>query len=67
VGTRDDLSTLQRAVEDPYDLARLNAIEAIGHLGDPSALALLEILRQENGRMREYAESAIADISRRKL
>jgi HEAT repeat protein/ATP/ADP translocase len=67
VGTLDDLSTLQRAVEDPYDLARLNAIEAIGHLGDPSALALLEILRQENGRMREYAESAIADISRRKL
>jgi HEAT repeat protein len=67
VGTRDDLSTLQRAVEDPYDLARLNAIEAIGHLGDPSALALLETLRQENGRMQEYAESAIADISRRKL
>jgi HEAT repeat protein len=67
VGSRDDLTTLQRVVEDPYDLARLNAIEAIGHLAGPSALALLETLRQENGRMREYAEEAIADISRRKV
>ena len=66
VGSRDDLAALQRAVQDPYDLARLNAIEAIGHLADPSALALLEVLRQENGRMREYAEEAIADIGRRK-
>ena len=67
VGTRDDLTTLQSAVFDPYDLARLNAVEAIGHLGDPSALGLLETLRQKNGRMQEYAESAIADISRRKV
>jgi HEAT repeat protein len=52
-------------VEDPYDLVRLNAIEAIGHLGDPTALALLESLRDESGRMREYAEAAIADIGRR--
>lgn len=67
VGNRDDLSTLQRAVEDPYELARLNAVEAIGHLGDPSALGLLETLRQESGRTREYAEAAIADITRRKV
>ncbi len=67
LGTRDDLPTLERAVEDPYDLVRLNAIEAIGHLGDPTALALLETLRQKNGRMQEYAESAIANINRRRV
>jgi AAA family ATP:ADP antiporter len=66
VGSRDDLATLSRVVEDPYDLVRLNAIEAIGHLGDPTALALLERMSGESGRMREYAEAAIADISRRR-
>jgi HEAT repeat protein len=67
VGSRDDLTTLQRSVEDPYDLARLNAVEAIGHLGDPSALAFLESLLRESGKMPYYAEAAIADISRRKV
>ena len=62
VGSRDDLATLQRAVDDPYDLARLNAVEAIGRLGDLSALAFLENLRQESGKMRDYAEASIADI-----
>ncbi len=65
VGSREDLTTLERVVEDRYDLARLNAVEAIGHLGDPAALAFLESLGQESGRMRDYAEAAIADISRR--
>jgi AAA family ATP:ADP antiporter len=66
VGGSDDLTTLQRVVEDRNDLVRLNAVEAIGHLGGPTALALLEGLRQESGRLREYAEAAIADIGRRK-
>ncbi len=65
VGSGDDVGALQRAVEDRYDLARLNAVEAIGHLGGPSALAFLENLRRERGKMQDYAESAIADISRR--
>jgi HEAT repeat protein len=66
VGSRDDLSTLQRVIEDRYDLVRLNAVEAIGHLGDGSALALLESLRQESGRMRDYAECAMSDIQGRR-
>jgi HEAT repeat protein len=65
VGSREDLTTLERVVEDRYDLARLNAVEAIGHLGDPSALALLETLRQESGKMQDYAENAMADIESR--
>ncbi len=60
VGSRDDLATLQRVVEDRHDLVRLNAVEAIGHLGDPSAISFLETLSLENARMREYAEAAIA-------
>ncbi len=65
VGSRDDLATLQRVVEDRHDLVRLNAVEAIGHLGDPSAISFLETLGLENARMREYAEAAIAHISQR--
>jgi HEAT repeat protein/ATP/ADP translocase len=65
VGTRDDLRTLQRVVDDRHDLVRLNAVEAIGHLGDPSAISLLQSLSQGNGRIREYAEAAIADIRER--
>lgn len=65
VGSHDDVTVLQRAVEDPYDLARLNAVEAIGHLGDPSALAFLESLLRESGKMQDYAESAMADIQSR--
>jgi AAA family ATP:ADP antiporter len=65
VGTRDDVTTLQRAVEDSYDLARWNAVEAIGHLGDPSAITFLERLRRESGRMHDYAETAMADIQNR--
>jgi AAA family ATP:ADP antiporter len=65
VGSRDDVATLQRIVLDPYDLVRLNAVEAIGHLGDPSALAFLESLRRESGKMQDYAESAMADIQNR--
>jgi HEAT repeat protein len=62
VGSREDLPVLQRLVEDRYDLTRLNAVEAIGRLGGASALALLEGLRDEEGRMREYADAAIASI-----
>ncbi len=67
VGTGDDLTTLQRVVEDRHDLVRLNAVEAIGHLGDRSAISLLQSFSQESGRMREYAEAAIADIRERRL
>jgi HEAT repeat protein len=62
VGSREDIRLLQRLVEDRYDLTRLNAVEAIGRLGGASALALLEALREKNGRMREYADAAIANI-----
>jgi HEAT repeat protein/ATP/ADP translocase len=62
VGSREDVPVLQRLIEDRYDLTRLNAVEAIGRLGGASALALLEALREENGRMREYADAAIATI-----
>jgi HEAT repeat protein len=67
VGSREDLSTLQRVVEDRHDLVRLNAVEAIGNLGDGSAISLLKTFSQESGRMKEYAEAAIAGIQERRL
>ena len=66
VGSREDLSTLQRVVEDRHDLVRLNAVEAIGNLGDGSAISLLKTFSQESGRMKEYAEAAIAGIQERR-
>ncbi|HEY7818287.1 MAG TPA: hypothetical protein VIG29_08715, partial [Vicinamibacteria bacterium] len=59
--------TLQRVVEDRHDLVRLNAVEAIGNLGDGSAISLLKTFSQESGRMKEYAEAAIAGIQERRL
>ncbi|MGH9334832.1 MAG: HEAT repeat domain-containing protein, partial [Vicinamibacteria bacterium] len=66
VGGRDDLATLRRMVEDGYDLARLNAIEAMGRLGDASSLPLLQSVKsRESGRIRDYADEALAAISAR--
>jgi HEAT repeat protein/ATP/ADP translocase len=67
VGKRDDLATLQRVVDDPHDLVRLNAIEAIGNLGDRSAISLLQSFSQQTGKMRDYAQAAIAGIEERRL
>jgi HEAT repeat protein len=62
VGRGGDVATLQRALDDPYDLARLNAVESIGRLGDRSALPFLESLAREKGKMRAYARMAAERI-----
>jgi HEAT repeat protein len=54
-------------VDDPHDLVRLNAIEAIGNLGDRSAISLLQSFSQQTGKMRDYAQAAIAGIEERRL
>jgi HEAT repeat protein/ATP/ADP translocase len=60
------LPLLERRVKDPYELARLNAIEAIGRLAETSSLALLEQIRKEQeGRVRQYADLAIREIQAR--
>jgi HEAT repeat protein/ATP/ADP translocase len=60
------LPLLERRIKDPYELARLNAIEAIGRLAETSSLALLEQIRKEQeGRVRQYADLAIREIQAR--
>jgi HEAT repeat protein len=42
VGGNDALGVLERGVQDSYELARLNAIEAVGRRGVAESLSLLE-------------------------
>jgi HEAT repeat protein/ATP/ADP translocase len=65
-GSREDLPALEALSSDPYELARLNAVESIGRLGDSSKTPFLEALSHreshETVRLREYALAAIAAI-----
>ncbi len=66
VGDEAALPLLERRVNDPYELARLNAIEAIGNLAGAAGLTLLERIRNESGgRVREYSETSLRRIRAR--
>jgi len=53
-------------VTDDYDLARLNAIEAIGRLGDRNSMALLDGLQSDDdSKTRDYASRAMSNIQNR--
>lgn len=66
VGSRDDVPALEALSSDPYELARLNAVESIGRLGDSSRTSFLEALSSPQShptaKLREYALAAIAAI-----
>jgi HEAT repeat protein len=66
VGSRDDLPALEALSNDPYELARLNAVESIGRLGDSSETSFLAALSgresHPTAKLSEYALAAIAAI-----
>jgi hypothetical protein len=66
VSGKDALPLLERRVSDSYELARLNAIQAMGNLAGPASLPLLEQAgRKYGGRLEECAELAIRKIRSR--
>ena len=66
VGGEKAVSILERRVSDPYELARLNAIEALGRRGGAASLTILETVRNAaSGRVRQYADMAIRRIQAR--
>ena len=63
VGGSDAVRRLEDGVEDPDELARLNAIEALGRLAGPASLTLLTRVRdQGHGLIRVYADSALREM-----
>jgi HEAT repeat protein len=66
VGSRDDVPALEALASDPYELARLNAVESIGRLGDSSKTPFLEAISSPQGhptaKLSEYALAAIEAI-----
>ena len=65
-GDTNDLEPLEERLDDPYQLARLNAIEAIGRLGNQESLQRLETLRSESaGTVKIYADAAMDEIRAR--
>jgi HEAT repeat protein len=66
LGEGDDLVALESLVDDDDRLTRWNAVEAIGRIGDARSLPLLRSLcAREEGKLRSYAEAALAAIERR--
>ena len=66
LGRSEDLRPLEERLADDYELARLNAIEAIGRLGDRDSIALLAGLEQnDDSRIRDYASRAMSNIKNR--
>ena len=66
LGRSEDLRPLEERLADDYDLARLNAIEAIGRLGDRNSMALLESLQSnDDSKTRDYASRAMVNIKNR--
>ena len=67
MGRSEDLDPVQERLEDDYELARLNAIEAIGRLGNHDSVALLEALKKNDDdiRTQAYASSAVKNIRNR--
>ena len=65
-GDTEGLKPLEARLDDPYELARLNAIEAIGRLGNEESLRRLETMSSENaGTEKNYADAAIDEIRAR--
>jgi HEAT repeat protein len=66
VGDEAALPLIERRINDPYELARLNAIEAIGNLAGAAGLTLLERIREQSGgKVREYSETSLRRIRAR--
>lgn len=66
IGGDEAVRALERKVNDPYELARLNAIEALGRSAGAESLGVLEaVRRQAEGRVKRYADVAVAAIQRR--
>ncbi len=66
MGRSEDLRPLEERLTDDYDLARLNAIEAIGRLGDRNSMALLDGLQSDDdSKTRDYASRAMSNIQNR--
>jgi HEAT repeat protein len=66
VGDDQAVPLLERKVSDPYELARLNAIESLGELAGSAGLPLLEqAAKKYRGRERQYADTASKKIRAR--
>lgn len=66
LGRVEDLSPVEERLGDDYLLARLNAIEAIGRLGDEDNIATLQELESDsNAKTRDYASAAMRNIQNR--
>ncbi len=66
IGDAFYLRPIEQRVDDVYELARLNAIEAMGRIGDQKSAALLEsLMREETGKVHDYAALAVAAIRER--
>jgi HEAT repeat protein len=66
LGLVEDLSAVEERLGDDYELARLNAIEAIGRLGDEASIAMLQDLQtDDDAKTRDYASAAMRNIQKR--
>ena len=66
MGRSEDLGPIEDRLDDGYELARLNAIEAIGKLGNRDSMALLEELQSDDdGKTKNYASKAMSNIQAR--
>jgi HEAT repeat protein len=75
VGKPDYARALERRLDDGFDLVRLNAVEALGALGDRESLELLDRLSTEpasasddpeaSERFRVYMQSATETLRAR--
>ena len=66
LGSGADLTPVEDRLSDDYELARLNAIEAIGRLGDVDNIAVLRDLQNhEDPKTRDYASRAMLSIQQR--
>jgi HEAT repeat protein/ATP/ADP translocase len=66
LGELDEIACLSSALDDAYELARLNAVESLGRIGDRSVLSALEARTGgEEPKMAAYLEMAILAIRSR--
>ncbi len=66
LGRSEDLRPVEERLGDEYELARLNAIEAIGNLGDANNLAMLQGLQtDDDAKTRDYVSKAMRNIQNR--
>ena len=66
LGHADYLTAIEDRIDDSYELARLNAIEALGNIGDRGSVTLLmNLMQEETGVVYAYAERAVANLRAR--